>query len=264
MTDPRDRLSTDPGIGPVDLGDKSATLRPLEIVEEEVYESPDVSVYCEPKPLVAASEHRTLEIATVKLAQDIDPRRLPTEVRGLRTPSAPRVDSGWPQADLVLTSSQRPAAPPRRWRGPVALFALLGALLLLVVARGASQRKAAQVDALSAARRAQPTPAAPVALARVAPSLVAPTPVALTAPPVALTAPPVALTAPSAVLTPAPSAASSSASGVSAARSVHVAPAKPTHTPVVAHAVVKPSSASLANGPAVSESTPAKPKRAIY
>jgi hypothetical protein len=38
-------------------------------------------VYVPPRPLASASDHRTIEIAPVRLAQDIDPRRAPTELR---------------------------------------------------------------------------------------------------------------------------------------------------------------------------------------
>jgi hypothetical protein len=42
-------------------------------------------IYVPPRPLASASDHRTIEIAPVRLAQDIDPRRAPTELR-LSTP----------------------------------------------------------------------------------------------------------------------------------------------------------------------------------
>src|SRR5688572_7557812 len=38
-------------------------------------------VYVPPRPLTSASDHRTIEIAPVRLAQDIDPRRALTELR---------------------------------------------------------------------------------------------------------------------------------------------------------------------------------------
>jgi hypothetical protein len=38
-------------------------------------------VYVPPRPLASTSDHRTIEIAPVRLARDIDPRRAPTELR---------------------------------------------------------------------------------------------------------------------------------------------------------------------------------------
>jgi hypothetical protein len=64
-------------------------------------------VYVPPRPLASASEHRTIEIAPVRLARDIDPRRAPTALR-LSPP------------------------PPGRQRRP--LLIVLGGLLLLAVA----------------------------------------------------------------------------------------------------------------------------------
>jgi hypothetical protein len=63
-------------------------------------------VYVPPRPLASASDHRTIEIAPVRLARDIDPRRAPTALRL----SAP---------------------PPGKKGRP--LLAMLGGLLLLAV-----------------------------------------------------------------------------------------------------------------------------------
>jgi hypothetical protein len=56
-------------------------------------------VYVPPRPLASPSDHRTIEIAPVRLARDIDPRRAPTELRLL---TAPAPKQGWP---LVLVLS---------------------------------------------------------------------------------------------------------------------------------------------------------------
>jgi len=56
-------------------------------------------IYVPPRPLASPSDHRTIEIAPVRLARDIDPRRAPTELRLLSVP--PR-KQGWP---LVLVLS---------------------------------------------------------------------------------------------------------------------------------------------------------------
>jgi hypothetical protein len=45
-------------------------------------------VYVPPRPLTSSSDHRTIEMAPVRLAQDIDPRRAPTELR-LSAPTPP-------------------------------------------------------------------------------------------------------------------------------------------------------------------------------
>lgn len=46
-------------------------------------------VYVPPRPLASASDHRTIEIAPVRLAREIDPRRAPTELR-LSPPPPPK------------------------------------------------------------------------------------------------------------------------------------------------------------------------------
>ena len=142
MTDKRERIITDPGLGPLDPPGPS-TLRSLEAAEEAAELSPNAPVYYEPSPLVAISDHKTLEVQTVKLSDDIDPRKLQTELRLNRVPSfVPPSDSFWPP-ETALSSSQPPSGPARRWRTPVVLITLLCALLLLVVARAVTRRSAA-------------------------------------------------------------------------------------------------------------------------
>lgn len=189
MTDPRDRVITDPGIGPVNL--EASTLRSIAAAEpvpsdpgepplrsapsalqrapsagsdgsaEEV-EPDGASLYYEPKPLASVSNHKTLEIATVKLADDIDPRRLPTEISLPRTPRTPEYDSAWPQAEVVLTTSQRPLAPTR-WRLPALLLTVLASLLVLLFVRGMARRAS---ERASAATPIAATPPAPPLVSR--------------------------------------------------------------------------------------------------
>ena len=77
MTD-RNRVTTDPGLGPIER-EHASTLRSMTaadpIPDDEI---PGAPVYFEPKPLHAVSDHKTLELETVKLAKDIDPRKLPS------------------------------------------------------------------------------------------------------------------------------------------------------------------------------------------
>jgi hypothetical protein len=253
VTDQRERVSTDPGIGPVDA-DNTATLRSIEAAVE--IEPDGASLYYEPLPLRAVSDHRTLEMETVKLAQEIDPRKLQTELSLPRSPVPPRYDSGWPQADLVLTSSQRPAPPRRRWRLPVLLLGVLVALLTLVLARSAAQRTTEQ-NAASALRTEV------VALPAPAPQPVPVAPVA-SVPPVAASAAASAAPTSSAVSAPTSSAVSApTSSAVSAPSTSAVSRAS---APVLAaphHAAPKLSAAPSASNPAPSAPT-AKPKRAIY
>ncbi len=250
MTDQRDRVITDPGLGPIDV-DNSATLRSIDTAVE--VEPDGAAYYYEPKPLVAVSDHRTIEIQTVKLSADIDPRKLQTELSLPRSPTPPRYDSGWPQADIALTTSQRPA-PLRRWRVPAVLLTLLGGLLLLVLARGMAQRAANAGSApLIAPRSVAALQAAPAHVAALAaPAAAAPS----AAPSAALVA-----SAPLPKLAPSndpPSAQSSAQSSPAraAARSAAVSSNKPVHSSA------KPSSQVSASAP-LSTLTSAKPK-AIY
>jgi hypothetical protein len=235
VTDQRERVSTDPGIGPIDA-DNTATLHSIEAAVE--VEPDGASLYYEPKLLIAVSDHRTLEMQTVKLSEEIDPRKLPTELSLPRSPFPPQYDSGWPQAEVVLTTSQRPAPPRRRWRAPVVLLSVLTALLLLVLARSLAQH-AAEQHAAASAPHSEPA------------ALPLPAPATKPAPPIVMQPAPL----PSA-LASAPSApASASASGASHAPK-H-ASSLPHHTVLTAAPKPSPSAAAL------SEPT-AKPKRAIY
>ena len=144
MTDQRVKVTTDPGIGPVERELRSS-VRLLAESDVAASESPAGPVYVQPTALNASSNHRTLEIETVKLSEDIDPRKLPTQLTlqrppGLPPPGAPRFDSGWPQAELTLTSSQRPAPPRHPWRIPALLLTLVGAVLLLLWVRASAHR----------------------------------------------------------------------------------------------------------------------------
>jgi hypothetical protein len=226
-------LTTDPGIGPVDLGDTSATLHALEAAEEV---EPD-AVYLQPQALVAASLHKTLELQTVKLSDDIDPRKLATQLSMQRGPAVPPFDSGWPPADVVLTSSQRPSAPSRRWRVPALLLTLLGALLLLVLAR-AAWRPAGAGNATASAVR-------PAVGASLAPAIAAKSPAGRE---------PVATAAN-------PAGASVQASSIAPPSLTPERAALPAHHE---HGAVKPSSLPAASSPALAASSSAKPKRAIY
>lgn len=243
MTDKRERIITDPGLGPVDPPGPS-TLRSLE-PEVAAELSPNAPVYYEPSPLVAISDHKTLEVQTVRLSDDIDPRKQQTELRLDRVPSSvPPSDSFWPP-ETALASSQPPPGPVRRFRTPVVLISLLCALLVLVVARAVTRHSAAVaaresgiVQTVSGAGLApvvaRALPVASVASAPVAPVAAAATAVAV---PSALLAVPVA----------------SESAPVSTAAHVHAAVLHAAATPQP----LKPT-ASLAAASA------SKPKRAIY
>ncbi len=241
MTDKRERIITDPGLGPLDPPGPS-TLRSLEAAEAAAALSPNAPVYYEPSPLVAVSDHKTLEVQTVKLSDDIDPRKLQTELRLDRVPSfVPPSDSFWPP-ETALSSSQPPSGPARRWRTPVVLISLLCALLLLVGARAATRRSAAVAARESGIVQT-------VSGAGLTPVVASARPVAVA--PVAAPAVPVA----SAVAAPAAEIATAVASEPAPA-AVHV-----THVAPAAQHVVKPTpplSAPLA-APGAN-----KPKRAIY
>jgi hypothetical protein len=163
VTDKRERVSTDPGLGPLEPPGPS-TLRSIEAAEDLSSVSPNAPVYYEPSPLVAVSDHKTLEVETVKLAENIDPRKLATEMRLGRVPSlVPPSDSGWPP-QTALSSSTPPDRPSRRRRAPLVLCALLGVLFVLVLARVAARRPASVVGT-SSPTAAVAAPAAPPQLA---------------------------------------------------------------------------------------------------
>jgi hypothetical protein len=183
VTDKREKISTDPGLGPLEHPERPerpgpSTLRSIEAAEDLSSVSPNAPVYHEPAPLIAVSDHKTLEVETVKLAENIDPRKLATELRLGRVPSlllVPESDSAWPP-ETALTSSQPPdGLPRRRWRAPLVLCALLGALLVLVLARAAARRSDTALGA-SVAKPAAAVGARPQVASAVAPVLAAAVP----------------------------------------------------------------------------------------
>ncbi len=244
MTDKREKISTDPGLGPLDPPGPS-TLRSIEVAEDLSSVSPNAPVYFEPAPLVAVSDHKTLEVETVKLAENIDPRKLATEMRLGRVSSSlvPPSDSGWPP-ETALTSSQPPdGLGRRRWRTPLVLVALLGALLVLVLARATARRSAAAVSASGA----------------VSASVVAPE--ALGAPPPAAIA-----VADSAAPTVAAPGTSAQPAAIAAPRPTLAPPAHNESTRAASNArqhSAKPNPQLVAHEPLAAPSS-SKPKRAIY
>jgi hypothetical protein len=296
VTDQRNRVTTDPGLGPVGL-EHPTTLRSI-AAAEPIAEDEDTGapVYYEPKPLNAVSDHKTLELETVKLSKDIDPRKLPTELK-LRRPvlhvmpasdpnwpapdapaetgwNPPLFDSGWPPPETVLTTSQPPLAAKRRSFIPLVLLAMLGAAVLLVLGATARRRSAASA---STAQRA-PAAASPnrvEALLNAVPPLPssesAPLPSSESAPlPSSESAPlPSSESAPlpsSESAPPAESAASASASATAAesvaepnASAAAARLAEPPH-----HTNFKPTPPPIASSRTLSAPPTAKPKRAIY
>ncbi len=120
-----------------------STLSSLELLDEPESSGPDGLVYYEPQPVVAVSNHKTLEVQTVKLAEDIDPRKLATELRLTRPNECePPSDAAWP-TQTALTTGQRPTRLSRRWLTSVVLLSLLVALFLV----RAATRSTASVDA---------------------------------------------------------------------------------------------------------------------
>jgi len=280
VTDPRNRVTTDPGLGPVER-EHASTLRSMTaadpVPDDEI---PGAPVYYEPKPLHAVSEHKTLELETVKIARDIDPRKLPTELK-LRRPvlhvlpasdplwpaPAPlplslsesaspslQYDSNWPPPETVLTTSQPPLSARRRSHLPLLLFlTLVTAVLLLLGVRAWSRSQlpgvAAQVvqPARVATVAAAPSPQHSEALPSEAPAAAADT-----------TDASITAEAPAAVVSA--TAADSNASSLPAA---HHPPSKllPPNIPSTSPST---SPATIANSSALSAPPPAKPKRAIY
>jgi len=237
------------------------------IPEDEI---PGTSVYFEPKPLHAVSEHKTLELETVKLAKDIDPRKLPTELK-LRRPvlhvlpasdpnwPAPQAnvvlqhDSNWPPPETTLTTSQFPVAARRRSFVPLVLVVLLGASAVLVLGARARHRSGVTAVAVQAAQPAQAAVPAAVPLPELATS--AP---ATGDPELAPEASPAPTPADSADL---PSTAAS-ASTLGSAEPALSAPGRAMDAPH--HTSLKASPPANANSPAQNASPTAKPKRAIY
>jgi hypothetical protein len=243
MTSKRGPTSDSPFFNQRAEADSPSTLRSIEVAEEiaadtEVQPAP---VYYEPQPLPAISDHKTIEVETIKLADDIDPRKLPTELRLARPPSVAAPDSGWPQTDVVVVSSQPPQAPRRRWRAPLALLILFGALVVLVLARGAAQRAHAAAQAASAAALADTS---------------VPTEVAATLSP-----------APSPVSTVAVPAVPESAAPEAAPPVPEPKPQKHAgrqRNPVKSSARPTSDSESSASSRVLAAPSPSKPKRAIY
>lgn len=263
MTDQRERVTTDPGIGPANP-DNTATLRSIEAAVE--VEPDGSSLYYEPTPLRAASDHRTLEIQTVKLSEQIDPRKLPTQLSLPRASVPPQYDSGWPQAEVVLTSSQPPSAPRRRWRVPVLLLGVLVALLLLVIARSSVRRAAEQSAAASPARDVVTLPAVAAAAVGLPGNNAAPRSAEPSAAAPSANAEPSESAEPSASAEP-PTAEPSASAPPTTSAEPSTAAASPSHgvTPTFAvvphHAALKAS--PQPSDPAASAPT-VKPKRAIY
>lgn len=286
MTDQR-KVTTDPGLGPVQR-EHASTLRSMTaadpIPEDEI---PGVPVYYEPKPLHAVSDHKTLELETVKLAKDIDPRKLPTELK-LRRPvlhvlpasdpnwpapapapqlevgATPLFDSNWPPPETVLTTSHPPLAPRRRSFVPLVLLVVLAACFVLVLgARRMRHRAAAPAVAVQAV---QPAPAAAL-VAAAAPTNVEPVPSASSAPEPSEAASASAVATTDAVESPdtadAPDTAESPAAATTAASAEPAASAAPARADAH-HPPFKATSSAIANSPALNAPPPAKPKRAIY
>ncbi|HEX2674155.1 MAG TPA: hypothetical protein VHM25_24935 [Polyangiaceae bacterium] len=279
-------MTTDPGLGPVER-EHASTLRSMTaaepIPEDEI---PGAPVYFEPKPLHAVSDHKTLELETVKLAKDIDPRKLPTELK-LRRPvlhvlpasdpnwpapaplpdagnPSPLFDSNWPPPETVLTTSTPPLAKRRRSFVPLLLLLVLSACFVLVVGArrlrhraGAPAAVAVRPVALAAA--AAPSSVEPVLGAAPSSENSAVTTANAAPPPVDSAESPEASESPP---TPATAAASPTASASAATETVASAlPPRVVEAPH--HAPIKPTSLSSTSSSALSAPT-AKPKRAIY
>jgi hypothetical protein len=239
VTEKRERVSTDPGLGPLDPPGPS-TLRSIEAAEDVSSISPNAPVYYEPSLLVAVSDHKTLEVETVKLAENIDPRKLATEMSLGRVTSSlvPPSDSGWPP-ETALTSSTPPDGPSRRRRrAPLVLFALLGVLLVLLVVQATTRRSASTVGA-------------PVMTPTAVAALPQPVSAAVPALPAPALAPAIAVADSSATTAAAPEASSETHSESPRATSnVRRHSAKPNLHPAALEPLTAPSSN--------------KPKRAIY
>jgi len=281
-------VTTDPGLGPVER-EHASTLRSMTaadpIPDDEI---PGAPVYFEPKPLHAVSDHKTLELETVKLAKDIDPRKLPTELK-LRRPVlhvlpasdpnwpapapppdagavSPLFDSNWPPPETVLTTSTPPLATRRRSFVPLVLLVVLAACVVLVF--GARRARHRSVAPTAAVQAMQPAPAAAL-VAAAAPSNVEASPSALpTSEPAeaepATAAAPEGSAESAEIEETAPSAGLATAAAASA--SVEPAPnAVPARFAEAPHrAPIKSTSPANASSPALSAPTTAKPKRAIY
>lgn len=150
------------------------TLRSLDTGLDPAPTDPGVSeVYVEPQLLPKVSEHKTLEVDTVKLHDEIDPRKRPTELKLGRVRRRPVPESNPPStppegivAPAVVTDAPRPA----RWiAAGVALLLICVAAFLF--ARTLRSRIAPGARGVPASAVAAPTvpaaKAAPPATARV-------------------------------------------------------------------------------------------------
>ena len=294
MTDQRNRVTTDPGLGPVEPEHRS-TLRSMVAADriEPEDEHPGAPVYYEPKPLNAVSDHKTLELETVKLSKDIDPRKLPTQLK-LRRPvlhvvpasdpnwpapspllppqfdsgwPPPEFDSGWPPPETVLTTSQPPLAARRRSFVPLVLLGLLSATLLLLLGATARRRSAASSQA---ARAATPTIAAAPKKTGVLPSTRPMLGSRESTSDVRASAPPTEASArrpPAGASTSAPSIGAATNADSSATAADPAASAAPVPLTVAPrHTNFKPIAPSpmSAQSPTPSAPPTTKPKRAIY
>jgi hypothetical protein len=274
VTDPRERVTTDPGIGPVEP-DSFSTMRSMVAADEAQGDgSAGRPVYYEPTPLQAPTNHKTLEIETIKLSQEIDPRKLPTELSLPRSAGAAPVDSGWPQAEVAVTTSPPLSVQPRRWRVPALLLALLGAVLLLVLARARARLPGAEGDAPNTVQRSGvPAQQAPVALEQApAPPIAPSSTITVGEPPAPSAAPtPDALDAPGApAALSTPEVPAAAVSGGASERALPLVGA-PSASSTAAHPSSWPphnsAKASLPPSPShepASAPSSAKPKRAIY
>ena len=273
MTDQRNRMTTDPGLGPVER-EHASTLRSMTAAEPIPDDELQAAVYFEPKPLHAVSEHKTLELETVKLAKDIDPRKLPTELKLRRpvlhvlpasdpnwpAPAAPpdadwpaHFDSGWPPPEIVLMTSQPPPARRRSFI-PLVLLVLLGAAVLLVF--GARARHRSSATAVAAARAPNAVQALPSS-----PSVVQALP---SAAPLAISEVAAVPSASASVVDP-PEVAESSAVPSSAQPADPATSAVPARFSDAPHHAFRPASPPNANSPALNAPATPKPKKlAIY
>ncbi len=223
-------------------------------------EGPGARVYYEPKLLNAVSDHKTLELETVKLSKDIDPRKLPTELK-LRRPvlqvmpasdpnwpaPPPQFDSGWPPPETVLTTSQPPVAARRRSFVPLVLLVLFCASFLFVLGAKARRRSALSSATAQAATLAVAASPKPVEALRGTPSAAVSGESASAA---------------SASAQPVESATNPAASATAAETIASATPARSADAP--RHAALKPVPPPIANSPALNAPPTAKPKRAIY
>jgi hypothetical protein len=228
-------------------GSSPSTLRSIEVAPpvSPADEGPAAPVYYEPQPLIAVSDHKTIEVDTIKLAEDIDPRKLPTELRLARPASVAPPDSGWPQSDVVVVSSQPPAARGRRLRASAVLLTMLGAILILLLARGAVRRTHAAVQTATPAPSAPPINAAPALSGELAP-------------------PPPGGGALAVNAEPAPSGEAALVTEAAPALSAPRAPSHAPHRALKTNLHPKLEPAPSASSPVLALPGVSKPKRAIY